>query len=251
MRRGELKFTAEEAAAIREAERQAGYAPFVPATTGVGATLLEGVVVGGLDGLGTPLGAIVAGAGHGLAELGHAIDDFFRALFISAAVALAVGLVVFVLTHAYESTPPETMAQVEATSNQPEPGMGPPRRSIPYKEYQEHMHTRVSRATPADSFRKLEQTKPALREPRALRCDIATVAPPAPATDDTPKLEETARWQGSETDEPPILRREVFPQPESPTTVAQVQPRTECQVAPQSEMIRSHAAVREVEHDEA
>ena len=33
--------------------------------------------------------------------------------------------------------------------------------------------------------------------------------------------------------------------------MAQAQPRTESQVAPQSEMIRSHAAVREVEHDEA
>ncbi len=192
MRRGELKFTAEEAAAIRDAERQAGYGPHPPA----GTTLLEGVIAGGLDGLETLLGAIVAGAGQGLAELGDAIDSFFRALFIAAAVALAVGLIAFVLTHASQSTTPETMDQVEAPSNQPEPGMGPPRRSIPYKVYQQRVHTRVSRGAPADSLRKLEHTKPALRKPRAYVATSPQSHLPRHATDDTPKFEETARWSG-------------------------------------------------------
>ncbi len=245
MRRGQLNFTEEEVAAIRDAERLAGYTPTPPVGAGLG-------IGGGLDLLGTILGTVLTGAGQGLAELGHAIDNFFRALFISAAVALAVGLIVFVLTHASESTRPETIAQVAATTNQPELEADAPRnyKLLPNKSYKVRTHIRVYTPPPSGSVRKLKHTKPALREPRALLDDITTVAPPAPAADDTLKLGETARWE-SETDEPPVLRRKVFPEPGSPTTVAQVQPRTECQVAPQPEMAHPYAAVKEVEHGEA
>ena len=60
MRRGELKFTPQEVAAIRDAERQAGYATHPPAAAGVGGALLEQVAVGGLDGLGTAVPLSIA-----------------------------------------------------------------------------------------------------------------------------------------------------------------------------------------------
>ncbi len=109
MRRGELIFTPEEAAAIREAERHAGYAPPPPAGAG----------------LGTLLGAIVAGVGHGLAELGHAIDDFFRTLFIIfAAVVLVIVLVlVMPVVIFHDLSERESSPQARETENRLEAPM--------------------------------------------------------------------------------------------------------------------------------
>src|SRR5438132_384286 len=129
MRRGQLNFTEEEAAAIRDAERQAGFMPHHAAGAGHG-------LGGGLDLLGTILGAVLTAAGEGLAELGHAIDNFFRALFIAAAVLAAGMIIALIWTHGFESRPSETADQVQAIGNQPWLETEAPRRvqSVPFEE---------------------------------------------------------------------------------------------------------------------